>query len=97
MQDLYIRLDARSDAATVWVDDVSLLEAQAVDEWTAWQEMGLDAPSVVADALFVAPEAGDYRLRPDSPALKLGFQPIPFEQIGCYGNPLRASWPMANG
>ncbi|MBM3501944.1 MAG: hypothetical protein FJX74_25095, partial [Armatimonadetes bacterium] len=82
MQDLYIRLDARSDAATVWVDDVSLLEAQAVDEWTAWQEMGLDVHSVVADPLFVSPRTGDYRLQPDSPALKPGFQPIPFEQIG---------------
>jgi hypothetical protein len=76
------------------VDDVSLLEAEAVDEWTAWQEMGLDRNSVVADPLFVAPEKGDYRLQPDSPALKLGFQPIPFEQIGCYEDPLRASWPI---
>jgi parallel beta-helix repeat protein len=94
MKDLYIRLDARSEAATVWVDDVSLREAEVVDEWTAWQEMGLDRHSVVADPLFAAPEKGDYRLRRESPALKLGFQPIPVERIGCYRDPLRASWPI---
>lgn len=34
------------------------------------------------DPGFVAPEKGDYRLKPDSPALKQGFQPISFEKIG---------------
>lgn len=28
---------------------------------------------------------GDYRLRPESPALKLGFKPIPFDKIGVQG------------
>jgi hypothetical protein len=37
----------------------------------------------------------DYRLRPESPALKLGFEPIPVDKIGCYADPLRASWPLA--
>jgi len=47
-----------------------------------WQEMGFDTHSVVADPLFVDPGNGDYRLKPDSPALALGFKPIPIEQIG---------------
>ena len=94
MQDLYIRLDARSETATVWVDDVSLLEAEAVDEWTAWQGMGLDVHSAVADPLFVSPQSGDYRLRPESPALKLGFRPLALERSGCYEDPARASWPL---
>jgi hypothetical protein len=34
------------------------------------------------------------RLQPDSPALALGFEPIPFEQIGPYQDDLRASWPI---
>ncbi len=39
-----------------------------------------------ADPLFVNPAAGDYRLRPESPALTVpGFQPIPFEKIGRAG------------
>jgi hypothetical protein len=34
------------------------------------------------DPGLVAPEKGDFRLKADSPALKLGFEPIPFERIG---------------
>ena len=36
----------------------------------------------------------DFRLKPDSPALKLGFQPIPVDKIGPYQDDLRASWPI---
>jgi hypothetical protein len=34
------------------------------------------------DPHFVDPAKGDYRLKDDSPAHKLGFKPIPFEKIG---------------
>ena len=34
--------------------------------------------------LFVDAEKMDFRLRPDSPAYKIGFKPIPFEKIGLY-------------
>jgi hypothetical protein len=65
------------------------------DRWPAWwQAQGQDQHSIVADPLFVDPEHDDYRLKPDSPALKLGFQPIPIEKIGPYADPLRASWPI---
>ncbi|OHB83370.1 MAG: hypothetical protein A2V98_23040 [Planctomycetes bacterium RBG_16_64_12] len=52
------------------------------ETWDKWRELGFDRNSLIADPLFVDPARGDYRLKPDSPALKLGFQPIPFEQIG---------------
>lgn len=45
-------------------------------------EGAYDANSIVADPLFVDAANGDYRLRSESPAFKLGFQPIPFDQIG---------------
>ena len=37
---------------------------------------------IEGDPGFVAPEKGDFRLKADSPALKLGFKPIPFDRIG---------------
>ncbi|MBC7287665.1 MAG: right-handed parallel beta-helix repeat-containing protein, partial [Armatimonadetes bacterium] len=53
--------------------------------WEEWVEMGKDVHSVVADPLFVDAEHRDFRLRPDSPALKLGFKPIDMSRTGLYG------------
>ncbi len=50
---------------------------------TALQELsGLDAHSLVADAMFVDPAKGDYTVKADSPALKLGFKNFPMDQFG---------------
>ena len=46
------------------------------------RKMGFESHSLIVDPLFVDPAHGDYRLQPDSPALKLGFQPIDFNRIG---------------
>ena len=50
-----------------------------------WQEKGYDARSVIADPKFVDPDNFNFNLQPDSPALKLGFQPIDTSQIGLAG------------
>jgi hypothetical protein len=42
----------------------------------SWKAQGWDAHSIVADPMFVNPAAGDFRLRPNSPAGKIGFAPI---------------------
>ena len=62
--------------------------------WDEWRQLGSDAHSIISDPLFVDPEKRDYRLKPDSPALKQGFKPIPIEEIGPYHSDLRASWPV---
>lgn len=76
------------------VDDVALTEADGLDAWLAWQSLGADRHSIVADPLFVDAEKDDYRLKPESPALRMDFEPIPVEKIGPYADPLRASWPI---
>ena len=50
--------------------------------WRDWQAQGQDVNSVWADPLFVDAANHDYRLRPDSPALKLGFRPIDLSSVG---------------
>lgn len=75
---------------------ITYAAAPGEDGWTAWQKLGYDRHSVIADPLFVDPRRDDYRLRDDSPAFKLGFQAIPFEKIGPYKSPDRATWPVAD-
>ena len=94
MKNFRLRFDVRQDAGTIWVDDVCLKEAQTLDEWASWQALGNDQHSLVADPLFVNAAKDDYRLQPNSPAFKLGFQPIPVEKIGPYQSELRATWPI---
>jgi len=50
-----------------------------------WQTSGKDAGSVAADPLFVNAKKDDFRLKPDSPALKLGFVPIDLSSVGLVG------------
>lgn len=50
-----------------------------------WRAAGMDAHTIVADPLFMAPAQDDYRLPPDSPVWKLGFKAIPVEKIGVKG------------
>jgi len=47
-----------------------------------WRAAGHDAKSMIADPLFVNPANYDFRLRPESPALKMGFQPIDLGTVG---------------
>lgn len=46
------------------------------------------------DPGFIAPGKGDFRLRPDAPALRIGFQPIPVAKIGLYDDAYRRSLPV---
>ncbi len=94
MKKFRVRIEFAETSGTLWADDVSLHEVEMLDEWAAWQAMGFDKNSLVADPLFVDPDNDDWRLKPDSPAFKLGFRPIPVERIGPYRHELRASWPI---
>ncbi|HIE28471.1 TPA: right-handed parallel beta-helix repeat-containing protein [Candidatus Poribacteria bacterium] len=59
--------------------------APGLDSFEEWQKRGLDTNSIVADPLFVDVANDDYSLKPDSPALKLGFKPIDISEVGLRG------------
>lgn len=73
---------------------VPFIKAPADQQWQAWQDKGLDRHSLIADPLFTDVKKGNFHLSPNSPALKMGFKPIPIDKIGPYQDPLRASWPI---
>jgi len=50
--------------------------------WEQWRALGFDKHSLIADPMFVDPSAGDYRVKPESPALKLGFQNLYMTRCG---------------
>lgn len=50
--------------------------------FSEWQAKGNDGDGAFADPRFIDAAGRDFRLRPDSPALKLGFKPFDFTRAG---------------
>ncbi|MBN8421869.1 MAG: right-handed parallel beta-helix repeat-containing protein [Verrucomicrobia bacterium] len=82
MTAFWLRVDCHEPKGQVFFDDVRITEAEPLDEWAAWQNAGWDKHSMVADPLFIDWKKDDFRLKPESPAFKLGFKKIPVEKIG---------------
>ncbi len=74
--DWNVYFDARADAKPLRFEKASLEE---------WRARGHDEHSQIADPLFVDPRKNDFRFRPGSPALKVGFQPIDLRTVGISG------------
>ena len=64
-----------------WLDGLNETKVEVTDNLTA------------EDPGFIDRARADFRLGPDSPALKLGFKPIPFPQIGLVQDEYRRSVP----
>jgi parallel beta-helix repeat protein len=102
MKTFRITIGFRGETGSVFADDISLHETETPGEWEAWKQKGMDIHSVVADPLFEGEaemnsdkkysDVKGFKLRNDSPALRLGFVPIPVEKIGLYSDPRRATW-----
>jgi hypothetical protein len=77
------RVTTRSDGrfAEKWDSVGHQMEARKY-KLEEWQELGFDQHSVFADPLFFDPEKGDYRVQPESPALKLGFENFNMDNFG---------------
>ncbi len=53
------------------------------------QEKGWDEGSIIADPRFEDPTTGDFRLKADAPAARIGFRPFDYDRAGLYGD---ADW-----
>ena len=82
MTAFWLRVDCLEPQGQIFIDDIRITEAAPLDEWTSWQGAGWDKHSLVADPMFVDWQHDDFRLKPESPAFKIGFKAIPVEQIG---------------
>ena len=60
------------------------------EDLAASRRHGVEAGSVAGDPLFVDPAKGDFRVRPGSPALALGFENFPMDRFGVRKPSLRA-------
>jgi len=80
---------AECDFNLYWQKNANLSE---IDEtitpegtFSQWQASGYDKNSIVEKPEFVNPQDDNYNLNPDSPAFKIGFEPIDISQIGVRG------------
>ena len=70
-------------ANNVWYDRKLGEKARFVNmDFTKWTKVRHETGSVLADPKFVDADSFDFRLLPDSPALKSGFRPIDTSKVG---------------
>jgi hypothetical protein len=60
-------------------------------DFEEWHKLGFDRNSVFSDPLFVDPANNDYRVRPESPALRVGFKNF---EIGQWGITKEFPWEL---
>ena len=76
-----------------WIDEIDNnvfyghgIFTETAETLEEWQQLGYDRHSVMADPMFVDPVNGDYRVKSDSPALKLGFKNFDMDNFGLLGD-----------
>ncbi|MHC4798401.1 MAG: right-handed parallel beta-helix repeat-containing protein, partial [Planctomycetota bacterium] len=83
LQKYYTKDDGLPPGNILVARNVCVGEKWLTIRWGATKEMVTVQDNLIeADPHFVDAASGDFRLKDDSPAFKLGFKKIPFEQIG---------------
>jgi hypothetical protein len=77
--------DVVVNANTYWNPNGIASNAFNGVSWQAWQALGQDADSQIADPRFKDPANGDFRFKWFSPAVRAGFRPFDTEAAGVYG------------
>lgn len=80
MKTFSIRIGWKREMGVLEVSGLQLFKVASKSDWNAWRKNRVDEHSVVADPMFDDPKT--FELSKQSPAWKLGFERIPFEQIG---------------
>ncbi|MHC4692082.1 MAG: right-handed parallel beta-helix repeat-containing protein, partial [Planctomycetota bacterium] len=80
------RVKIKMDNNCYWAlgSDISFI-GKSPPDWI--KETGHDKNSIIADPGFVDAKNYNFRLKPDSPALKVGFKPFDYTKAGVYGDP----------
>ncbi len=90
----------------IWEDEPAVPKGNVIarnicwgGRWAEWDRRVLKYQTIKdnlvgVDPHFVDLEHGNFQLRDDSPAWKIGFKRIPFEKIGLYRDTRRATWPV---
>ncbi|MBI5388069.1 MAG: right-handed parallel beta-helix repeat-containing protein [Verrucomicrobia bacterium] len=74
---------------STWQATLVAAPTDAGTDTPSWAGQGREQGSIIADPLFVDAANHDFRLQPNSPALRLGFKPFDSSKAGVYGE---AAW-----
>ncbi|WP_148219735.1 right-handed parallel beta-helix repeat-containing protein [Azospirillum sp. B510] len=75
----YSHLDASKDLFDVWPQ---VMSGGGKGDLAEWKAAGYDKGSMTLDPSFVNPGAHDYSLASNSPVYGMGFDAVPYDQIG---------------
>jgi len=83
----WTRVDVNMDNNCFWncVGEDVTFAGLSLEQWRA--QHNRDQHSIIADPLFVDAANHDFRLKDNSPALGIGFEPFDYTQAGVYGDP----------
>lgn len=91
MRSFMPRIELKEADGWLEVAALSLHKATPRTEWESWQSNGTDEHSIVADPMLL--DRNTWQLDKESPAWALGFERIPFENIGIYKDHWRSRLP----